>query len=436
MEDQNINNQDLENDENKQNQLNQNNITPIKGKEIQNINETNKKNEIKNINKIEQTSKDIDNFQNSLAGFPNIGHSCYMNSFLQILFRTNSFLYELKKYKSERKNQDLINYLIYLSENPDNVFIIKKIKEIMSEEDESFGMYTQNDSQEFGIGLINKIISILKIEPDFNDDDEIEETNKGKIEIIDIKKHKLQLFNEYIDKYYNKKNEIFLEKMFQFHESKVKYEEESKECLIKSIDFETFLNLELTFPPHINKTYNLYDLLNYKYPTNFEDIQNRHNNVSKNNDPSYNFSIPFTNYNISIYYSPKKNKDINLSNNNNVFCIRKIASLPNILIISINRAIAGKKLITNALKYEEEINLINYIDEIVDNKNMTYKLYGVNECFGVSKSLGHYYSYVKINNSWYKFNDKEVSTEEPNLESKYVVGLYYIREISNNNLNL
>lgn len=37
------------------------------------------------------------NLKTKLLGFPNIGYSCYMNSFLQILFHTPFFLTLLKK---------------------------------------------------------------------------------------------------------------------------------------------------------------------------------------------------------------------------------------------------------------------------------------------------------------------------------------------------
>jgi ubiquitin C-terminal hydrolase len=44
-------------------------------------------------------------------------------------------------------------------------------------------------------------------------------------------------------------------------------------------------------------------------------------------------------------------------------------------------------------------------------------------------NVGHYYSYVRIKGIWYKFDDnKPVEKESPEYNSKYVVGLYYIKE--------
>ena len=132
------------------------------------------------------------------------------------------------------------------------------------------------------------------------------------------------------------------------------------------------------------------------------------------------------NYIVKKFFS-QENKEQNNYNNIKEFCVRKIASLPIILNISINRAFTGKSLVSNKLQYEEEINLNNYIDEIIKEDNNTYKLYAVNECFGLTKHSGHYYFYVKVNNTWLKFDDRHVSEETPNFNSKYVVGLYYIK---------
>lgn len=41
--------------------------------------------------------KNENDFEYKTVGFPNIGNSCYMNSFLQILLHCPNFLKELKK---------------------------------------------------------------------------------------------------------------------------------------------------------------------------------------------------------------------------------------------------------------------------------------------------------------------------------------------------
>ena len=103
--------------------------------------------------------------------------------------------------------------------------------------------------------------------------------------------------------------------------------------------------------------------------------------------------------------------------------------MPKILIISINRAFLGKNFNDNIISYKERLNVKKFIDKDILKKEKTkYRLYAVNECLAHKKESGHYYSYIKINKTWYKFNDSLVSEESPNLSSEYVVGLYYIKD--------
>ena len=62
-----------------------------------------------------------------LFGLQNIGHSCYMNSFLQILLHTPHFLEALKESYNGITNEPLIDSLIEISEYP-NIKSLKQIK--------------------------------------------------------------------------------------------------------------------------------------------------------------------------------------------------------------------------------------------------------------------------------------------------------------------
>ena len=381
-----------------------------------------------------------------IFGFENIGHTCYINSFLQILFRTPTFLKKLES--SNKKNDILINCLINLAKHPKNIKNMKKLKLIMSEVDESYGEYTQKDSQEFGINLINQIISNIKGDNDFFDDSDDDEctTQENNISFIDIEIYKNNFFKNYLEKYYKKENEIFIENMFQFHESRLIIETDINNDLgIKRINFETNLSIELSFPYNKKKdVFILEELLNNKYP----EYHNFYTEYYKGNEAMQsgvkwnsikefiyslykefiNLCFQDTRYNINI----KDVENTNIIDDGQSICFRKLASLPNILIISINRAFLGKKLNTCYLQYPETLDLKNYIDEdIVHDKNTTYKLYAVNECRGILKIFGHCYSYVKIQKRWFKFDDETVKEESPSFYSKYVVGLYYIRDNKN-----
>lgn len=381
-----------------------------------------------------------------IIGFDNIGHSCYMNSFLQILFHTPKFLKELKEiYNNNKSNETidllLIKTLIDLSMNPKDNKKLKSIKKIMSTIDESYGNYIQNDSQEFGISLINKIITDLKPEsPSSDDEEEVEDSINNHIVNNKInKEYKIQKFNNYINRYYPKDKEIIFEKMFQFHESEIKKFDKLKDKNkinsndselgeIKNFNFETFINIELIIPDNIKKKkYELFDLLKLKYIPEF--ILTNDESLSDNKIIEYILKV-YESIKEFINFFKKKYKNLNQENNNPILCFNKIVSLPNILIITINRALLGKSFNSNILSFNETLDLKEFIDEDIlgKDKKTLYRLYAINECFGFIKDYGHYYSYIKLENNWIKFDDKIWKNENPKFESRYVVGLYYVKE--------
>lgn len=370
-----------------------------------------------------------------ISGFPNIGFSCYMNSFLQILFHTPFFLSLLKQNYKEKEKKNLIDCLISLSESPNNIYILYKIKDLMGEIDDNFRKNIQKDSQYFGIMLINEIISLFKndfsINDDYNDSNDNNDESNEKISIFEIEKKKTKLFKDYINKYHNEKDETFVEKMFQFHESKVKIDKNqlTNDLKVKRIDFETFLSADLIFPfDNQKRKYNIYDLLKNRYsPLSLLRQEPRKNNKSKIElfwDSAKNYLKEFVNDNNS-------NDNIDNSEKNPIrknFIIRRFYSLPNILILTLNRMIFGKPFNNSKFKIDEKIDLKDFLDENNNEEITTYSLYGLNECYKFKEKYGHYYSYVKINNIWYFFDDKRVLEKDPEFESKDVVGLYYIRD--------
>ena len=366
-------------------------------------------------------------WKNSLFGFPNVGNSCYMNSFLQILLHTPHFVDTLKESNIGFSRGTLINLLIEISEYPD-LYSLKKIKNIMAEEDNSYGREVQNDSQEFGICLINKIITIIKGNLSFE-----EERNEEEIDTIINKDYKIQKYINYKNKYCKK--DIQLDEMFQFHEIMFNIDlNDNNIGRYKSIDFNSFLNIELTFPNRGKKnSYDLTELLKTKYPKNpmvkinKEDI----NSNVKFSDIIKNKFFEFIELLKSIFCSCNNINEDEFDTNNIDLFYTNLVSLPNILIISINRAFLGKNIINKRLIFKETLDLKDYIEnDFLDGEKETkYKLYGVNLCYKNFMNYGHYYSYVKINDNWYKFNDdKPIVKETPEFDSKYVVGLYYIKE--------
>ena len=404
------------------------------------------------------------------------------------------FLHYLEQnFDKNNENHYLLYLLLSLSKKSKQERNLKLIKQIMAEKDESFGQYEQNDSQEFGIALINKIISIIKNESFSDDDDEDGyETTPEKITFSNLEENKNKKFKDYIKKYHN--NEIPLEKMFQFHCSSIKINKNDE----INLKFETFLTIELTFPEQ--NEYDLETLLKFKflpsidfflqmssendkkkenegssYESQNEDkeeqekeqeqekeieqelekekeqeqeqeLEKEHQKQEKitdkelsSKDKNESLYNKIKNYIIQMFYNLKillKQYFCEKTNKveNKTIPLKRIVSLPNVLIISINRALIGKSFNKSNLKFKEILDISDYLDDFIfKGKNLqkthkTYRLYGVNECSGFFKNYGHYYSYVKVNNIWYKFNDRNYYIEEPEFESKYVVGLYYIKE--------
>ena len=348
-------------------------------------------NKNKNINNSNKNSFNPSNIENNKIGFSNIGNSCYINSFLQILFHCPIFLNEI--YNLDRQynmGKCLLKCIIELSKNHKEIKYLYLIKDFMKNISD-YETSNQNDSQEFGKDLINQIIiNIKKIEN--YERDLLSETNNDSENINnDIKKER---YKHFLSKY--QKNEIFIEKLFVVNECEI-FCDNNKSNLM----FNTFFGIELSFPTNKNNEYlteySLEDLLDFKYNT-------------------------FTKKTI-------KND------------ITKLCRLPKILIISIIRTILNKDLIKSKLNFSEFLNLENYIDnELIlihlhsGNKkpiNTKYKLFAINNKSGNFESYGHYYCQINIENTWFLFSDEIVKQINIDYSSKTVVGLFY--ELIENN---
>ena len=398
-----------------------------------------------------------------LIGLRNLGHTCYMNSFLQILLHFPNLINELKELVRERNlNIELIDNIIELYNDRTNTKYLRNIKYLMGEIYQKYGEYVQNDSQMFGIDLLNEMITLIKDEKNSNESYEflIEDKSQIKEEITfdNIEKYKRILFKEYKENYNHKEeDEICLEKFFQFHEYSIKVSsEEIKSIKLEKVEFETFLNISLFIPKGKNK-WNLVDLLKNKYEYfQLPDNKDNYNQIDKNINTSENenLKIKDTNSNINkmsftdwiksiflkifcFFQKYFTNDDDNNNEGMNEIIIKKkvckkfkrLASLPKILIFSIERAILGSQFNTDKIRYEDILDMSPFVDEdLLNNKKSTkYKLLAINECLGHSRKSGHCYSYIKVKNSWFKFNDDNVYKENPNDASNYVVGLYYIQ---------
>ena len=404
-----------------------------------------------------QIKKSKPNFAVSIIGLNNIGNTCYINSFLQILLHTPGFLQKLKSnYKGKFNESCMINCLIDLSENPTQRNIIKKIKKIMANEDPTYGQYIQNDSQKFGISLLGNIYSFLNDEDDdyYDDEDEVIQNSFSSNEYKNEIKKK---FAHYLKKFYPESKKIFLDEIFLSHESLLKCNTIDDE--IKKISFESFMGIDLSFPKNHNDSYDIYDLFNFRYPNvaknnnnglvqPIEEINTNHLNyqeLANENNTNENYIKRLLNFLKNIFSniydftkwlscSNRKNNTDNDVIRNNDFSnrrdiyIRKLVSLPKVLIISIQRGFTDV-FIKNKLRFFEKLSLGDYIEsETFDEKICKdYKLYAINQYITSSGKSGHYNCYIKIRGTWYLFDDSSVYRQDPEFTSKYVAGLYYLR---------
>lgn len=329
----------------------------------------------------------IEDFEKTHIGFQNIGNSCYMNSFLQILFHCPGFINKLKKeYGLLFDEPCLVKSLIDLSECPNNINCLKDIQKYMSEAYSEYYLSRQNDSQDFGKDLINQVIKSIKGDGDEDEYSYYESENEYENNNIISDEQKIIKYKNYINKF--NKDEIFIETIFELIES-----EERITSRGSNIIFNTSLYIELFFPKNNKVSYTLDNLLNFKYSNNSE-------------------------------------KDEYIEKKKGIKVIRKICRLPKILILNINRAIYGYHLINSKLNIPETLNLSNYIDNSIIEKNecTKYNLFAINEKVGHTKSNGHYFCYINIENSWYLFDDSYVIKTNPYFNSENVVGLFYIKK--------
>ena len=421
-----------------------------------NKNESDEKSDNKCINKLENNK--ILNYEiTQNIGFVNIGHTCYMNSFLQILLHTPTFLPKLKGIYNDKIGENTLIYnLIKLSEYPYKAIYLKEIKKIIAKPYPKYGLYIQNDTQKFGIDFIDTLNYEIKNETSFSSETEEEE----QFQISDVKEniiYKKQKYKKFLSDCKKSGEKTLIEELFSFIDSKIRY---NGELIIKNkVRFDLLFNLELTFPQdQLKEKYTLKELIDFKY-NNYKKIiieQNKNNelNTANNNQilkkneetNSYFSKIKYFLNSINLFglchfcerKKPKNKEEIfnkinsitksKGPNNESPKVISKLVSLPKILIMSFVRGIKGKNLITSSISFEEEIDLKDYIEKDLFNNNLgtKYKLYAINIREGQNKKSGHCYCYVKVKNDWICFNDSVAYKENPHFKLNSVAGLYYV----------
>jgi len=312
-----------------------------------------------------------------LTGLANLGNTCFINSFIQVLSHTyefNDFLNE-NNYKNKLKNSynslllvewDVLRKLMWT----ENCIIspgkfIKTIQQIAEiKKMDIFTGFSQNDVPEFILFLLDSFHSSLSREITMT----ISGTAQNDTDIVAVKCF------EMMQKMYSKDYSEIWNLFYAVHVSEI-IDIETGEKL--NITPEPYFMIDLPIPPD-NKDPSLIDCFDYYSEGEI---------LSGDN----------------AWYNEKLNTKINVKKK------LQFWSFPNILVIDFkrfnNKSQKNQILITFPI---DELDLSNYV---IGYKKETYKyeLYGVcNHSGGVMG--GHYTAYVKnANGKWYCFNDTNVS---------------------------
>ncbi len=348
------------------------------------------------------------NFQ---IGLLNIGNTCFMNSSLQNLINieplNNFFLMNNSEYYQKSKNIDNTlgsngevsdSYLDFLkliyeknnNKTKENYIEPQELAYSIYQNNPLYNMISQRDAYEFllyFIDILHEDVNLIKKKVHI-DYENIQNYNNDEKDF----KNRWEIFK--------KNNNSFLVNLFYgMTKAKITCQEclkNKKKTEINSYEPYSILSLSLYKKDNLIKKDNLsiYDLIK-----NFEDDE------ILEGDESY----PCSTCN-------KKTKQIRKN---------MIYSLPNYLIIHIERTVNGEKL-KHMIDFPlNNFELKNYVLKKEDQDNK-YDLIGLINHYGSSGNGGHYIAFCKKNDKWFQFNDNDVSEfDSQKLISENAYCLFY-----------
>ena len=353
---------------------------------------------------VQKTKEELSKLPN-LVGLQNIGATCYMNATLQALSNTNSLTeYFLDKTKFSPNNQNkkltseyykvLSNLWSETKKNGD--YAPHDFKQALSEENQLFAGIQANDSKD----LINFLLERFHIElnnpkPNNNDNN-----------IVNVNQmDEMQTLSAFISDYFNSNRSIITDSFYGILETKSK----CGGCQNTKFNFQIFSFLE--FPL---EQVNIYM---YQMGRRFNMI----NQAPKN--PDVDLYECFEYYQKIDVMNGQNQMYCNICNGNrDTFYGTTIYSLPNYLIINLNR---GKGAVYECrVNFPEKLNLLNYAS--FKQGNTYFHLYAVICHLGPSSMSGHFVAYCKHRklDKWYKYNDSFVT--ECTKDKQYNEGMPYI----------
>ena len=361
-----------------------------------------KSNHSKSVNPYKNiTVTEITQITNSLIGLNNLGSTCYMNSALQNIIHCKKLIEKLVLYKNNIKNnsRDNINItlsflnLCYSLVNQKPAYERRYLSSYVSSLD-SFSPFSfksdfstkhkaftrgQHDSIEFLRTLLDDISKEININQNISAYKELTTTGKSKEE------QNLEYHNFFIGRENSIIIDVFYIQMINIFTCK---------CGFESYSFQKLLDIPLLLPMKGKREIDLISLIKDYLQEEEIDWSSKCEKCEKAN---------------LIHY-----KKI------------KMSMLNEIIIFSLQRfdPILSMKNSIN-VSYQETIDLREFCDTDLYKSNTKYKLCGTINHIG-NIDYGHYYSYIKIGEIWYEFNDSIIRTiNRMDFNNGYVCVLFY-----------
>ena len=390
--------QDQEKQKRLSNQSQKNEYGPQNPENIRNnYHSTNNIPRAKTPNNLLRDSSIVGNISSSLTGLQNLGNTCYINTCLQNLIHCTPFISRFLEISNKMFEKNIrpspisdafYELLILLDDNNHNeqndyINPCNFVDKFCSLHNQFYGNH-EHDTQEFCRFLLQ----------DFNCElNEVVSPSSYKTQLP--KGNKKEMFHNYKRDCLSKETSIITDLFIGYFSF-----EYNCECGFKEYTFSQFLDL----PIQMNSNINGFDL--------FQMIQN---NFYRKSYVDMGENCKF------CKRTSKKNE------------IMRIASLPQILIISLQRLnqYTGKKNDV-PVKFYEGLDLREIIDsDLSDGSSTRYNLFAVSNHIG-EINTGHYFSYIKIGKMWYCFEDSKVFQVGYQIEmnSREVYTLFYTRNNS------